>query len=434
MTKLTVDKVGPPEAVQGDRPDQARHAAEPAPLGLPQAADQAPGGGDPARGGPLDQAAGPLHRPRLRRRPHDGPGRLDSGPRFAYAKEMIRVVLDPDCGTGPPRLRRLGLQRPARRGAGQGVHPAHREDLQRRRRARRPAAQRPLLGRLEHALAPGDVPRLLRRDVVDQPRPGRLPRLPAARRSTRTRTSSSSPTARPGPSPGWATRRWSSTSRSRRWRRSSATAASSRRSSSSSRRSTTDGPSPAALGPRHGGRRPRHGEGVGEVRHPARPRAGLADARPEAQGEDPRRDGRPRHLLPRRGDEAPQGVARAARQRRGRRARAGQGPRLGADARRWPGGSTARCAPRSGPTCPSRPRRAGSAGADLPEVRHPLEELAHAVLGVTFVSMTTSVSSQGIWRRMSAPSSVTLVRPRLRTWSRLSLRRRGSPASVIASP
>ena len=39
--------------------------------------------------------------------------------------------------------------------------------------------ERPFLRRLEQSLAPGDLSRLFRRHLVDQPRPGRFPRLSA---------------------------------------------------------------------------------------------------------------------------------------------------------------------------------------------------------------------------------------------------------------
>ena len=57
--------------------------------------------------------------------------------------------------------------------------PLHRADVPGARRSPRPLAQRPFLGRLEQPLAPGDLSRRLRRHLVDQPRPGRFPRLSA---------------------------------------------------------------------------------------------------------------------------------------------------------------------------------------------------------------------------------------------------------------
>ncbi len=101
--------------------------------------------------------------------------------RLAYGQGLHPRRARPRLRHRPSRLRRQRDQRPPRHGPGRGVHSLHREDLPGRRRSRRPVAQWPFLGRLEQPLAPGDLSRRLRRHLVDQPRPGRLPRLPADR-------------------------------------------------------------------------------------------------------------------------------------------------------------------------------------------------------------------------------------------------------------
>ncbi len=53
-----------------------------------------------------------------------------------------------------------------------------------------------------------------------------------------------------------------------------------------------------ALGPIHRRHRSRSRQGVGSLRHPARPRAKLAGARAQAQGQAPRHHGRHGHVLP----------------------------------------------------------------------------------------------------------------------------------------
>ncbi len=78
-------------------------------------------------------------------------------------------------------------------------------------------------------------------------------------------------------------------------------------------------PSAQALGPVHRRHRPGGGQDLGSLRHPAGAGAELADARPEAQGQAARDHRRPRHVLPRRGRAVTEGVAGPPRQRRGRR-------------------------------------------------------------------------------------------------------------------
>ena len=106
--------------------------------------------------------------------------RWSTAARYAFGKDFIRVVLDPDCGMGHHVFADSATNGP-RGGAGRGADPAHRDDVPRDSQGVGPAPQRPFVRGLEQPLAPGDLSRDLRRHLVHQPRPGRFPRFPADR-------------------------------------------------------------------------------------------------------------------------------------------------------------------------------------------------------------------------------------------------------------
>ena len=110
---------------------------------------------------------------------HHGAGMFAAGGRMGFAKDLIRVVLDPDCGTGHHVFADSATNGPRGKALIEEFIPYLEKTFPMVSDPQRPAAQWPFLGRLEQPLAPGDLPRLLRRHLVDQPRPGRLPRLPA---------------------------------------------------------------------------------------------------------------------------------------------------------------------------------------------------------------------------------------------------------------
>ena len=101
-------------------------------------------------------------RPRTRLRQRLDPG--DPRPRLRH---------------GPPRLRRQCDQRPAGKAWSRSSSRTSRRNFPALAEPRARLPERPLLRRLEQPVASGDLSRLLRRHLVDQPRPGRFPRLSA---------------------------------------------------------------------------------------------------------------------------------------------------------------------------------------------------------------------------------------------------------------
>ena len=100
-----------------------------------------------------------------------------SGPRTDFAGDFIRVILDPDCGTGHHVFADSATNGPRGKALVEELIPHIERTFPGDRRAARPALERPLLRRLEQPLAPGDLSRFFRRHLVDQPRPGRFSRL-----------------------------------------------------------------------------------------------------------------------------------------------------------------------------------------------------------------------------------------------------------------
>ena len=122
-----------------------------------------------------------LHHPRLRRRPLHGLALCGQSAARRIGKDFIRVVLDPDCGTGHHVFADSATNGPRGTALVEEFIPYIETHVPGHRRSPRPLAQRPFLRRLEQPLAPGDLSRRLRRHLVDQPRPGRFPRLSADR-------------------------------------------------------------------------------------------------------------------------------------------------------------------------------------------------------------------------------------------------------------
>ncbi len=354
---LKVDKIVPPRRFPSSDRIKLVELTEPEALGLLSPRDQASGGRHlaegPRRGGASREAAGALHHPRVRRRSFHGPA--DGGePAVGHGQRVHPGLARPRLRDRSPRVRRQRDQRPPRRGAGRGVHPLHREDLPGGRRSRRPAPDRPFLRGLEQPLAPGDLSGRLRRDLVDQPRPGRFPRLPADRPVCRgrehvPRPQGAAPADRPdGEDPRALVRRLLADGRRHRLGRAARLVRGGLQPARSRR------PAAQALGPVHRRRRPRRRQDVGSLRHPAGAGAELADARPEAQGEAARDHRRPRYVLPRRGREVAQGVARPG----WAATRASRSSPTAITARcwipRWRRDWIGRCKRRSPDGCPSR--------------------------------------------------------------------------------
>ena len=274
-----------------------------------------------------DEAADALHHPRVRRRP--SPGRA-GWPRAAV---WLRQGLDPRRARPrlrdrAPRLRRLGGQRPARPGAGRGAHPATSRPPSPRRRAPGPAAQRPLVGRLEQPLAPGDLPRhrsaatwSTSPDPVDFRDFQQINLYARATNLFRDPDGARRPIARRGTRPVLFFDDFS---------RMEDVLGDGGQLRSFEAVFSPLGPDgrPRPLWDRATGAiDPEVAQRLGGLRHPAGPRAELADARPQARRQAPCHHRRARHVLPRRRGPAPEGVAGEPGQRRGRGDRPGQGPR-----------------------------------------------------------------------------------------------------------
>ena len=164
--------------------------------------------------------------------------RLASSRRSGFGTDLIRVVLDPDCGTGHHVFADSAANGPRGRALVEELIPYIEATVPRDPRAGGAAAQRPLVGRLEQSLAPGDLSR----------RPSAASGPPAPTRSISATSSGSTstpgrehvPRPRPDPPadrPPRDKRRSCSSTTSRGWRTCSATAASSTRSRPSSARS-----------------------------------------------------------------------------------------------------------------------------------------------------------------------------------------------------
>ncbi len=93
--------------------------------------------------------------------------------RRSYARDLVRVILDPDCGTGHHVFADSATNGPRGRALIEEFIP-YLEKTFPLVADPRPAAERSLLGRLEQPLAASDLPELLRRHLVHQPRSGRL--------------------------------------------------------------------------------------------------------------------------------------------------------------------------------------------------------------------------------------------------------------------
>ena len=166
-------------AIQDDRPDQAGRAPQPEAVGFSSPTDQA------SRGRHLAQRDARRDRRPSCRRSTSFPAsaatiswpRMAESPRTALASDFIRVVLDPDCGTGHHVFADSATNGPRGTALVEEFIPVYRAHVPGHRRSPRALAQRPFLRRLEQPLASGDLSRLFRRYVVDQPRPGRLPRF-----------------------------------------------------------------------------------------------------------------------------------------------------------------------------------------------------------------------------------------------------------------
>ena len=196
---------------------------EPEALGVSSPADQAPRGGDPARRR-WPRRSVRAKRPTLYIIPGFGGDHFMAlGSRtireWPFGKDFIRVMLDPDCGTGHHVFADSATNGPRGAAPGRGVHPAtSSRTFPAIARPACPAAQRPFVRRLEQPLAPGDLSRRFRRHLVDQPGPGRFSRL-SADQPLRRRARTCSETAREsaGRSRGWARHPCSFTTGSRGW-------------------------------------------------------------------------------------------------------------------------------------------------------------------------------------------------------------------------
>ena len=143
--------------------------------------------------------------------------RFAEGRRMAMGSGLIRVLLDPDCGTGHHVFADSATNGPRGAALVEEFIPYIEKTFPGGRRSPRPALDRPFFGRLEQPLAPGNLSGRLWRDLVYQSRPGRFPRLPADRPVFPGRKHVSA-TARDsgGRSPGWGRSPCSGTTTSRR--------------------------------------------------------------------------------------------------------------------------------------------------------------------------------------------------------------------------
>ena len=102
---------------------------------------------------------------------------MADSPRMAFGNDFIRVVLDPDCGTGHHVFADSATNGPRGTALVEEFIPYIEAHSPRSGESSCPLAQWPFIRRLEQPLASGDLSRLLRRYMVDQPRPRRLPRF-----------------------------------------------------------------------------------------------------------------------------------------------------------------------------------------------------------------------------------------------------------------
>ena len=278
----------PAPAVSRRPTGQARRARQPAPLGLPRPADHAPRGGHPARGRSRPPAADALHHPRVRRRSLAWRADWSTSRRFAFGKDLIRVVLDPDCGTGHHVFADSATNGPRGRALVEELIPHIEKTFPRDRRAR---------ARLLNGHSSGGWSSLWLQvtypdtfggiwstspDPVDFRDFQRIDLYAPGENMFRDRDGKRRPIARMGRQAGPLLRRLLADGRRDRRRR-PAPLVRGRLQPARARR-----PPAPALGPRHRRDRPRGRQGLGGVRHPARPRAELADARPEARRQAPR--------------------------------------------------------------------------------------------------------------------------------------------------
>ena len=302
---LEVDRIVPAKAVPRDRPHQARRHRQPAAVGLPRrpirhrAAVILPEGDATARRATLYIIPGFGG-------DHGMAQRMIGDRRHEFGQELIRVVLDPDCGTGHHVFADSATNGPRGRALVEELIP-HIE-------ATFPAIAEPA-ARLLNGHSSGGWSSLWLQvtypdtfggtwstspDPVDFRDFQRIDLYAPGENMFRDRRGTG------GRSPGRGRARSSSTTTSRGWRTSSATAASSRSFEAVFSPLGPDG-RPRRLWDRATGAvDPEVGQGLGGVRHPPRPGAELAAARPQARRQAPRHHRRARHVLSRRGGEAPQ--------------------------------------------------------------------------------------------------------------------------------